>query len=438
LRVLAELHGKFDPSNPESADRSEDLLTSAVFGAIRHLPRSALARLLAEVGVAVDAKALADARVELWPRTPMPMWPGTSVEPDVIVIAGRQPVVFEAKLHSPFGLYRSPLDADVAPFHQLAVQYAAVSSWAVGEKLRQPVVVAVTAPPEQPVADIARAENDVARLLPGTTTNVFRWLPWWRIASLLEDLPDLRIHERALRSDVLAYMEKRGVRRVFKGFLREDYWLLAAAQRVAADRVYPQVHDFIEDLMALLDADGITWSTASWRAMWLPGGTSIGKPTDWRRGWMGILLWPQSWPERKGKQAPYTALYLVFDFVNPAVEVGFSIPGPGVGLVQKEWPPHLPAFVKAIAALAHSYELVTDNGDLAVPTRGTTSDAVDEAWMASAMATMTTTAHLRLRRRVDPFDVTVTQVRDLLLQLQADVESMGDAVWNLTSSVGLT
>jgi hypothetical protein len=37
--MLAELRGKFDPDHPEAAERSEDLLTSAVFGAVRHLPR---------------------------------------------------------------------------------------------------------------------------------------------------------------------------------------------------------------------------------------------------------------------------------------------------------------------------------------------------------------------------------------------------------------
>jgi hypothetical protein len=79
--MLAELHGKFDPDRPETADRSEDLLTSAVFGAVRHLPRAALAALCAAIGLPVDAKAARAARILLWPQVPMPKWPGKVIEP---------------------------------------------------------------------------------------------------------------------------------------------------------------------------------------------------------------------------------------------------------------------------------------------------------------------------------------------------------------------
>ncbi|KGH48639.1 hypothetical protein IN07_01385 [Modestobacter caceresii] len=346
--MLAELHGKFDPDRPETADRSEDLLTSAVFGAVRHLPRAALAALCAAIGLPADAKAARAARILLWPQVPMPKWPGKVIEPDVIVVVGRQPVVFEAKLHSPFGLYLDPNEPSGQPLHQLAVQYAAVSAWAAGERLLPPVVAAVTAPPQRPSIDLARASHDVTRLSRGTSADVFRWLPWWRIAEVLDGLPELRVHERTLVDDLLRYMEKKGVRRVFTGFQAEDYWLISAAQRVAGDRVYPQVRTFVEDLAAVLDSDQIGWSQPGCRSMWLPLGASTSKPTDCTRGWLGAQFWPKAWPQRHGRLGSNLALYVLFDFLNPALEVGLSIPGPGVAAVQPGWPDHLPNLVNAI------------------------------------------------------------------------------------------
>jgi hypothetical protein len=45
--MLAELYGKLDPDGGVPADRSEDLLTEAVFGSLRYLPYTvALAEIL--------------------------------------------------------------------------------------------------------------------------------------------------------------------------------------------------------------------------------------------------------------------------------------------------------------------------------------------------------------------------------------------------------
>jgi hypothetical protein len=313
--VLAELHGKFDPAYADNVDRSEDALTSAVFGAIRHLPRHALGSVLTSVGITVKPEDLRRAQIMMWPQMPISRW-GRVIEPDVVVVIGRQPVVFEAKLHSDFGKYPVPGRAELPALHQLAVQYAAVLEWSAGRKYLPPIVIAVTAPPERPAADLAAAVDDANLLVAGgTASHTFRWLPWFRIAEALSGVDQLEVHERALVSDVLSYMEMRGVRRVFQGFRPEDYWLISAAQRVAGERVYPQIQDFIADLISVLDDHGIRWSTKDWRAMWLPGGTSIAKPSDWRRGWVGALLWPDIWPERQGKAAGYVALYVIFDFI---------------------------------------------------------------------------------------------------------------------------
>jgi len=61
------------------------------------------------------------------------------------MIADTTMVVFEVKLFSPFGSYHHPARPDAAPYHQLAVQYAATKAWAAGLQLREPIMVAVTA-----------------------------------------------------------------------------------------------------------------------------------------------------------------------------------------------------------------------------------------------------------------------------------------------------
>jgi hypothetical protein len=265
---------------------------------------------------------------------------------------------------------------------------------------------------------------------------VFRWLPWWQIAEVLSHLTELRVHEQTLLEDVLAYMEMRGVRRVFNGFQSEDYWLISAAQRVAGQRVYPQIQNFVEDLAAVLDDDEIGWSQPSYRSMWLALGASTSKPTDWTRGWLGVQFWPRAWPKRQGKLGSNLALYTLFDFLDPALEVGLSIPGPGVAAAQSSWPDLLPELVAGLQKLPAGYELVIDPGDVSRPTRVQDAATVDEDWFAGTISVLTTTAHLRLRRRVDPLQATVQQARELIHGLRDEVNTIGDVWWDIVRAVG--
>lgn len=308
--MLAELRGKLDPDRVDPVERSEDLLTDAVFGAVRHLPyERVLGAVLAEVGVTPTTADLRSAEVVLWPSAPMPVWPGRVVQPDVIVTAGRHVVVFEAKLNSPFGSYHDPRHPDRQKLHQLAVQYAAVAAWAAGTRRTPPVVVAVTAPPAQPVADLAQAAADVVRLVPGAPPDAIRWLPWHRLAQVFADSTDkLHRHEQRLVADVLDLMDKRGVRHVFQGLQSEDYYLVTAATRVAADRLYPELRTFFNDLTAVLDDDGIGWSQPTYKGMWLGGGsTAVHRPAAWARSFVGAQYWPKTWPAR-GKLGTNLAL----------------------------------------------------------------------------------------------------------------------------------
>lgn len=297
--VLAEIHGKLNADHVDAVERSEDLLTDAVFGSLRHLPYdTALAAILGLAGVTMTRAESHDCEILLWPQVPLAGWIGKFVEPDVVVRAGKRLIVFEAKLYSPFDTsYQDPASAVPNGLHQLAVQFHAVSAWAAGAGRSLERVVAVTASAQRPAEDLDVARTDAAHL--GHPAATFGWLSWHQIGTTLESLARLRRHERVHVMDLLALMEQRGVRRVFTGFAMEDYWTVAAAQHVAAERLYPQIRTFVEELTSVLGADQVGWSQPGWRGMWLGGtSTAVTKPREWTRGHAGAQFWPKDWPTR--------------------------------------------------------------------------------------------------------------------------------------------
>lgn len=437
MGILAELHGKLDPLSNDPVDRSEDLLTDAVFGAIRHLPRvEVLGPLLAAVGVKASAKDLAKASVRLWPGIPAAHGPESYIEPDVIVVAGKHVVVFEAKLYAQFGKYISAIE-NAAPLHQLAVQYAAVRSWAAGLRLDAPVVVAVTPGPERPSEDLATAAEDIKRLLPDTAgCEPLRWISWRSVAAVLEQAraDGLRHHEAQYIDDVLEYMDKRGVRRVFEGFRPEDYWLISSAQRVAADRVYPQLRAFAEDLGAVLAKDGIGWTQSNAKWVLVSRGTALNKPVDWTRSFVGPMFWPKHWPKRT-TLGGWLAIYVIFDFVDPALEVGITVPGPGVAVAQAKWTEHLDHLAAQGQLLAEDYEIAFDSGDMARPSKVVNAKALDADWLGTVTAAAGLTSHLRLRLRTDPLSLTVQTARMMVLSVRDAVE-LCPALWDMLRASG--
>jgi hypothetical protein len=437
--MLAELRGKFDTEGGVPADRSEDLLTDAVFGSLRYLPYgTALADVLRAVDVNVAKQDLLGAQVHLWPTVPMPAWPGKQIEPDVMVIAGSTVVVFEAKLFSPFSSYHNPAEPGTAPYHQLAVQYAATRAWAAGLRLSAPVVVAVTADSARPSASLDQAMHDIVRLTGAASPGIVKWLPWHRIAEILAGLERLRPNEQAQVDDVLQLMDRRGVRKVFTAFPMEDYWLITAAQRVASGRLYPQIRTFFDELTVVLGTDDVHWSQPGYKGMWLGGAsTAVGKPADWTRSLVGAPYWPAAWPVRgSAKYAVNLALYAIFDFLDPALEVGMSIPGPGAAFAQQHWTPHLADLARELRAL-DQYELVLDAGDFARPVRASAAADVTEEWLTSALAAMLNSAHLRLRLRLAVETVTVQQAREALAGVQSACGN-AHALWAALHTIGYT
>jgi hypothetical protein len=411
--VLAEVHGKLNAESIDPVERSEDLLTDAVFGSLRHLPYDkALGVVLRLVGISPTIEELNECDVLLWPQVPLSGWSGKVIEPDVIVVIGKRMVVFEAKLHSPFDTsYRDPAATEPRGLHQLAVQHHAVARWARGSGRELAKVVAVTASPQIPISDLDQALRDADTL--GHPQAIFGWLSWHRIGEALDGVTGLRVHERTLVQDLLALMEGRGVRRLFTGFKMEDYWTVAAAQHVAGDRIYPQIRTFVDELTETLGEDDIGWSQPTWRGMWMGGSsTAVSKPKEWTRGFAGAQYWPQQWPTR-GKPGMNLALYAIFDFMEPGLELGLSIPGPGVAAAQQAWTPNLNGLAADLNGL-RGLEIVVDTGDVSRPTRVIAPGGVSEELLSGVCSVLTNTAHLRFRRRLDVSQVTVLQARDAL------------------------
>ena len=161
-------------------------------------------------------------------------------------------------------------------------------------------------------------------------------------------------------------------------------------------------------------------------------GRSIGD-----EGGVAAAYWPNNWPVRAGKNSAYVVLYVMFDFINPAIEVGFSIPGAGAAATRAAWPTVVPAAVAAVRCLHRGYELVSDSGDLAAPTATIATQVVDADWFDDRTGAMTGSGRVRLRRRdANPMTATVKQVHDMLIELRDDIASMGAGWWGLVSSLG--
>ena len=122
------------------------------------------------------------------------------------------------------------------------------------------------------------------------------------------------------------------------------------------------------------------------------------------------------------------------DFLNPAVEVGLSIPGPGVAAAQQQWAPQLNDLARELSVL-DQYELVLDTGDFARSVRSLAAADVTEARLASTCAAMVGAAHLRLKRRLNLETVAVQQVGEALAGVQAACRGV-PALWAALAKTG--
>lgn len=218
-------------------ERSEDLLTSNVFGMIRYVPTQSglvpiLSRATGNHGSEFSAllQHVDGVQDKFWPW--LEEWPGHGCEPDVMLwlISGQQVrgiVVIEAKYLSGKSSVADPqAEFGSLPRDQLAREW--VNAQRLGERERVPVyLVYVTAHPALPISELKDTQHDLARC--GLPPARLLWLSWFEIARGLD-------RSRPLLSDLRDLLEMRYEFRTFDG-LRSDVsrltWRWASNQQPA-------------------------------------------------------------------------------------------------------------------------------------------------------------------------------------------------------------
>ena len=173
--LYAQLHGKLRWEQ----ETQEDLLTSNVFGALKHVPASSgLVPFLrrAEGKHALELFAaltgdVADVSYEFWPVL-------ASCEPDVLIRLSlergpRLLILVESKLH--WGKSSEARGDDEPIGDQLAREWQSVQKKAQDEH-RQPFLVYVTAHYCLPADDIARSQDELRKKL--GAEGLILWLSW--------------------------------------------------------------------------------------------------------------------------------------------------------------------------------------------------------------------------------------------------------------------
>ena len=417
--MRAELQGKLDPATVLEPQRLEDTLTDAVFSAVRYLPRRVvLASLLARIlpGQRFEDRELDDAVITFWPQMMVGLLPGRRIEPDVVVEVGGYLVAFEAKYRSPFGRYEV---GGLGKVQQLTVQWHAVSERAAARNA-VPVVVAVTPHATEPEeVETSRTELTVSVVGRDVATSpTVSWLPWRAFADVLRAATGLQVHEKAVRDDAVDLMERRGVAKMFTGFDIADYQQVAAARQVAAERLYPVISTFVQELTSELEEEGVAWGWPQ-KGMWTAGGLGWTRPQEWARDHFAAAYWPTAWPKRRKPQR--IALYVLFDFVRPGIEVGYVQQSPGSAEASKSWSPHLADLAGQLNALpSASCSFVADAGDWTAPAAELPVHDVSPA----ALTQLSGYAHLRLAQRLALEDVqNPTIVRDAVRRVRLAVDA---------------
>jgi hypothetical protein len=76
----------------------------------------------------------------------------------------------------------------------------------------------------------------------------------------------------------------------------------------------------------------------------------------------------------------------LFDFIEPAFEVGLSVSGVSVEAAQSSWPPHLDGLAALLNGLMADWTVVVDSGDVARPRHQKLAGELDSAWLQTRSA----------------------------------------------------
>ena len=228
--VMAELGGKISRSGANISDRSEDLLTSDVFGALRYLPPDeGLIRILCAAKRFSDGKCFEFGEGEglretlFWNRL-------KESEPDVILVFEKSVVFIEVKyLSGKSGHFSEELDAitnlEAASSDQLYREFVDLHNYK-GEFERR-FLIYLSAHRRMPVEDIRAGSRAIsvldAKLAPRYEMHTF-WLSWYAVyTTLLQLMADQKDPHRLLvLSDIKNLLFKKGFR-YFQGY-RSEYF----------------------------------------------------------------------------------------------------------------------------------------------------------------------------------------------------------------------
>ena len=228
--VMAELCGKISRSGSNISDRSEDLLTSDVFGALRYLPpNEGLIPILCAAKNFSDVECLEFGEGEVLKE--MLFWNRlTKSEPDVIVVFEKAIVFIEVKyLSSKSGHYSEELESttnlEAASSDQLYREFIDLHNFK--GKFERRFLIYLSAHRKKPEEDLRAGSRAIsvldAKLVPLFEMNTF-WLSWYdvytTVLQLITDQKNPYLIQVLL--DIKNLLFKKGFR-YFQGY-RSEYF----------------------------------------------------------------------------------------------------------------------------------------------------------------------------------------------------------------------
>lgn len=229
--TIAEIYGKISSSGSNISDRSEDLLTSDVFGCLRYIPfKEGFQKILAQAQRRTDSERLSitstnnGVKVHFWPRLE------NNSEPDVLIRFGDHLIIIEVKyLSGKSGHYganqENENNLEAASSDQLARLFQGLMSDKGNCPKRS--LIYLTAHRVLPNNDIKAGYEALDKLSDDSrhkyNDNVY-WLSWFEVYKTISGLlkEDIQLRDKCWRfvlCDIQRLLHRKGLRQ-FEGFDR--------------------------------------------------------------------------------------------------------------------------------------------------------------------------------------------------------------------------
>lgn len=182
---IAELRGKLS----SRVEHQEDILTSNVFSFFMYADRRIfLMQFFRDLGFEISEMEAEKAEFFFWPCYE------DKTEPDVVIVAGKYYILFEAKYLSDFGEEQLKKEATGG----------SLAAKNLGKQFYLCAITADYSEPKEEFQDIRKLAN-------------FKWLNWQDITSFLEKKLKADVPDQALAEDLYMLLKKKNLR-IFDGF----------------------------------------------------------------------------------------------------------------------------------------------------------------------------------------------------------------------------